>query len=454
MSSAATEPVDRLPDGIRNAFLFQVCNTGSFTLVQGAPMLLYFKRLDASAAVLGVVMALPMLLNLLQIPAAAFVEKYGYRTFVLRGWTLRTLFIIFMAGVVVLPSGVDRTTRLCLMLFLLFVYYMMRGISSCGFLPWMTQLVSEGARGRYISIDQICIQAATVVTLLFGSFYLRAFDGDGSFALLFLVSFGIGMLSLHYLKRIPDVPVPESSRSREPVPWSAIIRYKPFQRLVVYDLVVLTAYAAGGLLILPMCRDKFGLSDASFLMVPVITGTVFIPCLHFFGKLVNATGSRPFLFCSSGIHAFHFLVWGLVAAGLIPFGWPTITFQSVTWSVGAALFNIANTRLAMTTVPALGRSHFFAVFTVSQSIVMGLAPIAFGITVTSLKGWQAFTGPFEWDRFSVLYLVCSAIMLSSFFALRHVAELKAMTTEEFLRELFIATPAKALDRVLHRRRIP
>jgi MFS family permease len=454
MSSADTEPVDRLPDGIQNAFLFQVCNTASFTLVQGAPMLLYFKHLGASAAVLGIVMALPMLLNLLQIPAAAFVEKYGYRTFVLRGWTLRTLFIIVMAGVVVLPTEVDRTTKLCLMLFLLFVYYMMRGISSCGFLPWMTQLVSDGARGRYISIDQICIQAATVVTLLFGSFYLRAFDGDSSFALLFTVSFAAGMFSLYYLKRIPDVPVPESSRSREPVPWTTIIRYKPFRRLVIYDLVVLTAYSAGGLLILPMCRDKFGMSDASYLMVPVITGTVFIPCVHFFGKLVNATGSRPFLYCSSGIHAFHFLVWGLVAAGVVPFGWATIAFQSVTWSIGAALFNIANTRLAMTTVPAMGRSHFFAVFTVSQSIVMGLAPILFGIAVTALHDWHLPLGPIEGNRFSVLYLVCTCIMVSSFLALRHVAELKAMTTEEFLRELLIVTPAKALDRVLYRRRIP
>ena len=78
-----------MPEGVWNAYLFQVFNTVSFTIVSSTPMLLYFKKLGASATVLGIVMALPELMNILQIPAAQFVEKMGYRAFVLRGWTVR-----------------------------------------------------------------------------------------------------------------------------------------------------------------------------------------------------------------------------------------------------------------------------------------------------------------------------------------------------------------------------
>ena len=41
-----------------NAFLFQVFNTSSFYLIMGLPMMLYFKKLGASATGWGVVAAL------------------------------------------------------------------------------------------------------------------------------------------------------------------------------------------------------------------------------------------------------------------------------------------------------------------------------------------------------------------------------------------------------------
>src|ERR1700693_232343 len=90
--SLAKTSVDvRMPAGIGNAYAFQVFNTVSFSIVLGTPMILYFKHLEASATVLGIVAALPNLLNILQIPAAQFVEQVGYRAFVLRGWSVRSL---------------------------------------------------------------------------------------------------------------------------------------------------------------------------------------------------------------------------------------------------------------------------------------------------------------------------------------------------------------------------
>ena len=71
-----------MPSGIGNAYAFQVFNTVSFSIVLGAPMLLYLKGLGASGTILGVAAALPPLLNILQMPAARFVETIGYRAFV------------------------------------------------------------------------------------------------------------------------------------------------------------------------------------------------------------------------------------------------------------------------------------------------------------------------------------------------------------------------------------
>ena len=67
-----------MPVGINYAYLFQIFNSASYWLVIGVPMFLFFKHLNASAIVLGLVPALPPLLTLLQIPAAKWVEKLGY----------------------------------------------------------------------------------------------------------------------------------------------------------------------------------------------------------------------------------------------------------------------------------------------------------------------------------------------------------------------------------------
>ena len=124
-----------------NAFLFQVFNTSSFYLVMGLPMMLYFKKLGASATVLGVLACLAALLNIFQIPAARFVEKVGYRNFVLRGWVSRSALIGGIMLVAALPLPIDAFSRQALMLFLLFLFNTVRGISLSGYLPWILSLI-------------------------------------------------------------------------------------------------------------------------------------------------------------------------------------------------------------------------------------------------------------------------------------------------------------------------
>ena len=212
-----------MPAGVGNAYLFQVFNTVSFTIVLTTPMILYFKRLGASATVLGIVLALPQLMNILQIPAARFVESMGYRAFVLRGWTLRAAFILAMAGAALLPEKFNSLTRIALMLFLLFAYNASRGISLCGFLPWITQWIPDEVRGRYVSRDQMSSALATLGTMILAAFYLRPPETNYAYGLLFFASFVNAIISLWFLRRIPDVPVPPSPENHERVPYKEML---------------------------------------------------------------------------------------------------------------------------------------------------------------------------------------------------------------------------------------
>jgi len=219
-TSQAKAPGDiRMPAGIGNAYAFQVFNTISFSIVLGTPMILYFKHLEASATVLGIVAALPNLLNILQIPAAQFVEQVGYRAFVLRGWSVRSLFILAMAMVPLLPVKIDLPTRIALMLFFVVCVQCVTGISLCGFLPWVTHLVPEAVRGRYVSRDQMSGMLATLVTTVGAALYLGRGSSSVAYATLLFVSFLGGIISVIFLVRNARRARVETNAWDGTVPW-------------------------------------------------------------------------------------------------------------------------------------------------------------------------------------------------------------------------------------------
>src|ERR1700734_2261494 len=89
----APEP---MPSDIHNVYIYEVFNTASWSVVLGTPMLLFFQHLNASATVLAIAACLAPVLSILQLPAAYYVERVGYRRFVLSGWTLRSIIVVGM----------------------------------------------------------------------------------------------------------------------------------------------------------------------------------------------------------------------------------------------------------------------------------------------------------------------------------------------------------------------
>jgi MFS family permease len=441
----------KMPAGVGNAYAFQVFNTMSYTIVLSTPMILYFKKLGASATVLGIVLALPALLNILQIPAARFVEAMGYRAFVLYGWTVRAAFVLATAGVALLPEKINATTRIALLLFLLFGYNASRGISLCGFLPWVTQWIPEEVRGRYVSRDQMSSALATLGTMILAAFYLLRPEAQYAYGLLFFTSFVTAIISLWFLQRIPDVPVPQFSQNRERVPYKEMFFYPPFFKLLVYNAVFLVAQAGSGVFWIPMLRDSFAATDSLILWMMVLSSAVSALCLWGSGHLVDRVGSRPVLGLATLVFAVHLSCWASVAARVLPFNIFAIIVIQFTAALSISLFNLANTRLVMATVPPMGRSHFFALYTVVISLVSGVFPIFWGMLLDALAGWGVSWSRWQWNQYSVAYVAAVVITIVALVLRNGLSESRAMTTDAFLRELLVETPSRAISRLLARR---
>ena len=179
--------------------------------------------------------------------------------------------------------------------------------------------------------------------------------------------------------------------------------------------------------------------------------SVAVVCYFRLGHVVDRVGSKPVLALANVTLAAHLLSWALLAGRLMPLRWWSILVIQGTAGLGLAALNLANQRLAMSIVPAMGRSHFFALFSVVNGLTLGVFPVLWGIASDSLAGWHAGGAWWEWNHFSLLYLVLTAVAVAGQAFQARLTEPRAMTTEQFFRELFVETPARAITRLIARR---
>ena len=443
-----------MPKDIHFAHLFQFFNTLSFSLIIGLPMVLFFQHLHASATVLGIIYSLPALMNILQIPGAAVVEKVGYRSFVLRGWTLRGFVLVGMIAVPLLAGVLGLGTQIGLMLGLLFIYNCLRGFAACGFLPWMTHLVPEAVRGTFVSRDQACGALGGFLTLLGSAALFHFIDGANSFAAAFGISFATAMVSLFFLRRIPDVPVPHEAENPEKIPWRSMFLYPPFLKLLFYNVVINFVMAPAGVFWVPLVRQLAGWDDSRIMVFGALLTVLSVGTIWGFGRIVDRVGSRPLL-AFSGISLIgQSALWLCFACGLLPMNTGVMAALLILGACAIPVFSMANALLLMGTVPIAGRSHFFALHSVVNSVVLGVSPTLFGIALDGLKDLHWKVGGGELDRYGAFYLSMILVVAIALYLLHRLDEPRAMTTKAFLYELLVVTPSRALTLVGLRRPFP
>lgn len=439
---------DKIPEGLNNAFWFAWFNALSFQVVLNSPMVLYAKALGASATMLGLISSLMPLLVIFQIPAAQYVSRVGYKRFVHAGWGTRVMFIFGMALVPVTYSFLDTTSRLGLILALLFGFNLSRGISSAGWLPWISSLVPEGIRGSYLAREAAWVNLGSFVCFLLAALCLGRSPGPWQFSLLFGFSAVMGAVSLKFLKRIPECATPEVVRSSNtPVPWMEMARYAPFRKLV--RMVVGWSAAYGGMTVFTVAflKVKIGMPEGVILLVNSMQFLGGLSSLWFFGSRLDSHGSKPVLLVS-------FLTWALVSVGWMmlagqvwtPWSWFILGLQFF-MGLCAALVSMANTRLVMAVVPVMGRNHFFAMFSVLMNLALGLSPILWGLLIDAIGHYQFTRLGVEWNRYSIFFLaVVLALGVTALLA-RTLEEPKAATLEDLLREVLVQSPQRAFLRL-------
>jgi MFS family permease len=431
------------PAGIKNIFLFTVFNALSYQIILGSPMVLYAKDIGASATVLGIVAGMMPLLVIFQIPAAKHVERVGYKKFIYAGWGTRVLFIVGMALVPFTGFFLNATSQLALLLMLLFGFNLSRGISSCAWLPWMTSLISSELRGRYLLRDASCLNLASFVVFLIAAFTLGPDPHSWQFALLFIFSAAMGGTSLIFVKRIPEPEKPEHIRtSTEPIPWRDIASYPPFRKLLRMNFAWSLAYGGINTFVVAFLKTEAHLAERDIMLV---TSTAFLgglASLWLLGSRLDRLGSKPVLTFSMLAWICILIAWVCLAGKIFaPFLTVLVALQFF-MGLCASLVNLSNTRLAMAIVPQMGRSHFFALFSVVANLTLGLSPILWGLSIDAAHSLNWHWRGFELNRFSLFFAVVTLMFFVTLALCRRLHEPQAASLEALLRDILGQSPIR------------
>src|SRR6266511_1837786 len=149
----------------------------------------------------------------------------------------------------------------------------------------------------------------------------------------------------------------------------------------------------------------------------------------------QVTSSQPVLtFCLS-IWILILIGWLLLASRPVHAQFGPVLFLELLMGFSYALVNMNNTRLAMVLAPVMGRSHFFALYSVVANLALGLAPVLWGLVIDAFGPRQFRWQHFELNRFS-LFFMCVLVVFALALALcRKLDEPKARNMDELLTDL-------------------
>jgi MFS family permease len=353
------------------------------------------------------------------------------------------MFIFGMALVPLTGFFLKAESRLALMLMLLFCFNLSRGISSCAWLPWITALVPGPLRGKYLARDAAVQNLASFITFLLAGACLAGNPGSWQFAILFAFSAIMGAVSLTFLKRIPDAEMTEEIRaSKGQVPWLEMVRYSSFKKLLCALVGFSIAYGGLTAFVVAFLKTETAMSESQILLVSSVAFLGGLSSLWLLGSRLDHLGSKPVLtFCFAAWVAV-LGGWTCLSGGVLPVRLVSVLVLQFLMGLLAALIQMATTRLAMAVIPAMGRNHFFAIYSTIGNVTLGLAPIGWGLLIDAVGARSPVWLGVAWNRYTIFFAAAALAFTVTLALARRLHEPEAASMEDLLREILIQSPQR------------
>jgi len=300
-----------------------MASTGMFSVVSSGLIVAFALALGANNLQIGILAALPFLMQVLQLPAVWLVERFRRRKVIaLMTWFPAQMMWFPMALIplfIKTPSG----GAISLLLILMASRSLFGAVTGCSQNSWLRDLIPQKMLGQIFSKRLILSTAATVIFSLGAAFFVdfwqsRVTGQSNILGYTYVILFGalfLGMASPIFMAMMPE-PLMQPVLEKQPSilkKLAAPFRDRNFRQLLQFLLFWgFTSNMVTPFFIVYMLK-RLGLPLSWVIGLSILSQLVSIPFLRVWGRFVDRFGNKAVLSVCASLYFLVVLSWMFIA---------------------------------------------------------------------------------------------------------------------------------------------
>jgi MFS family permease len=422
------------------------------TLTTGVILVGYALELGANNAVVGLLAAVPLLFQLVQLPAIFLVEKIRRRRVIaVASLVLARLLLVPMALLPLFPTG----PALASLVVLLAINAALHAVAACSWNSWVRDLVPPRLMGRYFARRQFAALAGSIlISLAAGLAVDYAPKLDQTYRLpiygvLFIVAVVAGIISAWYLWQVPEPPMAPPRRVGLRETLAGPFRDRNFTNairfLAAWNFAVNLAAPFFGVYLL----QKMSYPMFAVVLFAAVSQAANLAGLRVWGALSDRFSNKTVLRVTAPLFLLCILAWLFVVAPDTAWGRIGLLLTlHLLMGFSTAAIGLASGNLSLKLAPRGQATAYLAASGLATAVASGLAPIAGGFLAEDLAQrelsfvirWVASGQIYEWttlrlQHWDFFFASATLLGLYALHRLSHVREVGEVEEKILISEM-------------------
>ena len=399
------------------------------------------KILKATPQQIGILAALPMFANLIQIFGSVIIEKTGKKKLL----CFVSIFVnrILWFLIILLPFAIFAPLadwKVWVLVAITAVSSLFGSLAGVSWLAWMSDIVPENIRGSYFGKRNMVASACGMIALLLGGKFLTMWEGrfgemnPFGFVLLFTCGLAVGLVAIFFLSRIPEA---ESVKKEGAGGFDFKVFFKPLQDRNFFKLIL---FVSAWMFAIQIAAPFYGLFMIDNLKIDFSTITILgafatfatLFMMKIWGPISDKLGNKPVIIVSGWFLIVVPFLWILAVPGKYYLPVLLAHVLSGAFMAGASLsqFNIL-----IKLSPREGRSVYLALFAAITGIAGATAPIVGGSLSSMLGNFSMAISNYTVSSLHVIFIISAALQAVTIFFILKVEEPAASTPVAVIMQL-------------------
>ncbi|MFC2034103.1 MFS transporter [Chloroflexota bacterium] len=381
---------DEIKTGLRWLTWEGTVSMGFDTITTSGVLVAFALALGANNFQIGILAAIPFIMQILQIPAVWLVDKFRRRKIiVLLSWFPAQLLWLPIA---LIPFFLAAPSNAAISLLLALITFrgLLHSITSSAWNAWIRDLVPESVLGKFFSRRLAFATFSGIVFSLSTAFFINYWlthtpSGDAIFGYTWALLLGaifLGLSSPVFMALMPE-PLMQPLTSHQPPIWqrlTAPIQDHNFRRLLLF----LIAWGFASNMAIPFFAvhmlQRLGLSVSWVIALSVLSQIFYILFVRFWGNFADRFGNKSVLSIGVSLYLLIFLGWIFTTMPEKYFlTVPLLILLHVFAGIASAAVTLTISTIGLKLAPQDEATSYLVGASVATSLGAGLGPLFSGL---------------------------------------------------------------------------